>query len=257
MTTPLLATRQLTVSIGATRVAQRLDLSVAPGERLAVLGRNGTGKSTLLATLAGLRAPDAGTVELCGSRYRELGARRAARLRGYLPQVAIDPFQSSVLETVLTGRHPHLGRWAWESVDDERIAREALAEVGLARLDARDVHTLSGGERQRLAIATVLAQCPRVALLDEPLAHLDLNHGIAVLESLTRRARGDGVAIVMVLHDVNLALRHADSALLLFGEGETLAGPVEAVLDERSLSRLYAWPLRELRDGGRRHFVPE
>jgi iron complex transport system ATP-binding protein len=118
------------------------------------------------------------------------------------------------------------------------------------------VHTLSGGERQRLAIAALLAQQPRLYLLDEPLAHLDLNHQIAVLELLSRRAREDGVGIVMVLHDINLALRHADRALLLFGEGRTLEGPVEAVLTAESLSRLYGHPLRELRDGGARHFVP-
>jgi iron complex transport system ATP-binding protein len=254
--TALLSVRDLDVNIGSVRVAAGLGFDLAAGECLAILGRNGTGKTTLLSTLAGLRETEAGSVSLCGESYETLGPRRAAQLRGLLPQGHLDAFQSTVLETALIGRHPHVGRWAWEGKEDERIAREALAAVDLAGLGSREVHTLSGGERQRLAIAALLAQQPRLYLLDEPLAHLDLNHQIAVLELLSRRAREDGVGIVMVLHDINLALRHADRALLLFGEGRTLEGPVEAVLTAESLSRLYGHPLRELRDGGARHFVP-
>lgn len=254
--TALLSVRDLDVNIGSVRVAAGLGFDLAASERLAILGRNGTGKTTLLSTLAGLREAEAGSVSLCGESYETLGPRRAAQLRGLLPQGHLDAFQSTVLETALIGRHPHVGRWHWEGKEDERIAREALAAVDLAGLGGREVHTLSGGERQRLAIAALLAQQPRLYLLDEPLAHLDLNHQIAVLELLSRRAREDGVGIVMVLHDINLALRHADRALLLFGEGRTLEGPVEAVLTAESLSRLYGHPLREMRDGGARHFVP-
>lgn len=254
--TVLLSVRDLDVNIGSVRVAAGLGFDLEPGQRMAILGRNGTGKTTLLSTLAGLREAEAGSISLCGETYGRLGPRRAARLRGLLPQGHLDAFQSTVLETALIGRHPHIGRWAWEGREDERIAREALAAVDLAGLGSREVHTLSGGERQRLAIAALLAQRPRLYLLDEPLAHLDLNHQIAVLELFSRRARADGVGIVMVLHDINLALRHADRALLLFGEGRTLEGPVAAVLTAESLSRLYGHPLRELRDGAARYFVP-
>ncbi|MBE7423003.1 MAG: ABC transporter ATP-binding protein [Zoogloeaceae bacterium] len=254
--TSMLSVRDLDVNIGTVRVAAGLTFELGPGERLAILGRNGTGKTTLLTTLAGLREPEAGAIALCGNAYETLDARQAARLRGLLPQGHLDAFQSTVLETALIGRHPHLGRWHWEGREDERIAREALAAVDLAGLGGREVHTLSGGERQRLAIAALLAQQPRLYLLDEPLAHLDLNHQIAVLDLLSRRAREDGVGIVLVLHDINLALRHADRALLLFGEGRTLEGPVAAVLTAESLSRLYGHPLREMRDGAARYFVP-
>jgi iron complex transport system ATP-binding protein len=252
----LLGVRDLDVNIGSVRVAAGLGFDLEAGQRMAILGRNGTGKTTLLTTLAGLRETESGSIEVCGERYETLGPRRAAQLRGLLPQGHLDAFQSTVLETALIGRHPHVGRWAWEGREDERLAREALAAVDLAGLGSREVHTLSGGERQRLAIAALLAQQPRLYLLDEPLAHLDLNHQIAVLELLSRRAREEGVGIVMVLHDINLALRHADRALLLFGEGRTLEGPVEAVLTAESLSRLYGHPLREVRDGGARYFVP-
>jgi iron complex transport system ATP-binding protein len=252
----LLSVRDLDVNIGTVRVAAGLGFDLEAGQRMAILGRNGTGKTTLLNTLAGLREAESGSIAVCGERYETLGSRRAAQLRGLLPQGHLDAFQSTVLETALIGRHPHLGRWDWEGREDECLAREALAAVDLAGLGAREVHTLSGGERQRLAIAALLAQQPHLYLLDEPLAHLDLNHQIAVLDLLSRRAREDGVGIVMVLHDINLALRHADRALLLFGDGRTLEGPVEAVLTAESLSRLYGYPLREVPDGASRHFVP-
>ncbi|MBA3032081.1 MAG: ABC transporter ATP-binding protein [Gammaproteobacteria bacterium] len=277
----ILQARALTVSIGPHRVCAGLDLDLAAGERLAILGRNGVGKSTLLATLAGLRAPDAGEIRLDGRTYAELGIKTAARLRGWLGQERGDPFASTVLETVLTGRHPHLDRWAWESSIDKDIARAALQSLGLAGMEERAIQTLSGGERQRAAIATLLAQQPRLYLLDEPLAHLDLNHQIATLELFaqeTRRAapsvsrppggrtpqsgvlggesscaRRESVAVAMVLHDPNFALRFCDRALLLFGDGCHVEGPVAAVLDVDSLSRLYGHPLRRVENV----FIPE
>jgi iron complex transport system ATP-binding protein len=238
-------------------VVRGLDLSINPGERLAILGRNGVGKTTLLHTLAGLRAPQYGEIRLAGDCYATLGPRCAARLRGLLPQHQGDAFAASVLETVLVGRHPHLSRWDWESAADEALAQQALAALGLADLAHRSIHTLSGGERQRVALATLLVQQPRVYLLDEPLAHLDLNHQIAVLELIGRRVRDEQAALVMVLHDVNLAAHFSDQALLLHGQGEHQLGASSAVLDAASLSRLYGHPLREVRDAHRRWLVPE
>ncbi|MDP2832031.1 MAG: ABC transporter ATP-binding protein [Pseudomonadota bacterium] len=259
--TPLLACRDLAVSIGGKQVVRGLNLALVPGQRLALLGRNGVGKTTLLHTLAGLRAPDAGEITLSGQTYAELGPRGAAKLRGLLPQHQGDAFAASVLETVLIGRHPHLSRWDWESTADEHLAREALAAVGLADLAARPIHTLSGGERQRVALATLLVQAPKLYLLDEPLAHLDLNHQIAVLELMNHRVREEVVtnpaALVMVLHDVNLAAHYSDQALLLYGEGEHQLGDSRTLLNATTLSRLYGHPLREMRDENSRWFVPE
>ncbi len=255
--TALLNVRGLAVSIAGKSVVRGLNFALQPGDRLAILGRNGVGKTTLLHTLAGLRAAEAGAIELSGDSYAALGPRGAARLRGLLPQHQGDAFAASVLETVLVGRHPHLSRWDWESAADERLARAALAEVGLADLAARSIHTLSGGERQRVALATLLVQQPRLYLLDEPLAHLDLNHQIAVLELIGRRARAEGGAVVMVLHDVNLAARFSDLVLLLYGDGEHELGDSADLLDADRLSRLYGHPVRVLQDGERRWFVPE
>lgn len=255
---PLLATRGLDVDVAGRTLVRGLDLRLAAGETLAILGRNGSGKSTLLHTLAGLRAPAAGGVELCGSPYAEHDTRAAARLRGLLTQTQVDAFPATVLETALVGRHPHLGRWAWEGTGDARIARTALEATGLAGLESREVHTLSGGERQRLAIAALLTQQPLLYLLDEPLAHLDLNHQIAMLALTSHYAHDGGAGFVIVLHDVNLALRYCTRALLLHGDGRWQEGPVDRVLTAATLSELYGHPMRELQDahdGGGRYFI--
>ncbi len=255
ITQALLSTRGLDVAIAGRTLVRDLDIRVDSGETLAILGRNGSGKTTLLHTLAGLRPPSCGGVELCGKQYLAHGPRAAARLRGLLAQTQSDAFPASVLETALIGRHPHLGRWAWESASDERIARDALSAVGLQDLEGREVHTLSGGERQRLGIATLLTQQPLLYFLDEPLAHLDLAHQIAILELTRRYAAACGAAFVVVLHDMNLALRYCRRTLLLFGDGRWQEGTSEEVLTAESLSELYGHPLRELNDGGCRYFV--
>ena len=256
MSAALLTVRGLAVAIGGRTVVRELDLEIASGERLAILGRNGAGKTTLLHTLAGLREPAAGRIELCGTQLAQTPARRVAQLRGVVLQQQVDAFPSSVLETALIGRHPWLGRWAWESAADARIARAALAAVDLADFAARDVHTLSGGERQRLAIATLLTQQPRLALLDEPLSHLDLNHQIAALQLLSRTAAEAGTALVMVMHDPGLAARYCDRALLVHGDGRVESGSGAAMLTAERLSALYQHPLRMIEADGQRCFLP-
>ncbi|MBI4985858.1 MAG: ABC transporter ATP-binding protein [Rhodocyclales bacterium] len=252
----MLTTAALDVSIGSVDVCRRLDLSLARGESLAILGRNGAGKSTLLATLAGLRPAQGGRIAIAGIELPARDGRALAAQRGYLAQQQHDAFATEVLEAVLAGRHPHLSRWEWESAGDRRIAEQALATVGLAGVGSRPLHTLSGGERQRVALATLLAQQPGLYLLDEPLTHLDLNHQIATLEILAGLVR-DGAAVVAVLHDPSLALRYFARALLLFGSGESLAGPAPEVLTAANLSRLYGHPLRRFDGAGHPVFIPE
>jgi iron complex transport system ATP-binding protein len=253
---PLLAVHGLTVTIAGLGVCSGLELAVLPGESWAILGRNGAGKTTLLSTLAGLRAPAAGSIELDGRALAGLPARELARLRGVLAQDDNDAFPATVLETVLIGRHPHLSRWQWESADDIRIAREALAAADMTGTDARDVRTLSGGERRRVALAALLAQQPRLLLLDEPSSHLDLSHQLALLERLVSAVRAESKALLMVVHDVNLALRYCDHVLLL-ADGEALAGPAPALLTAERLSRLYRVPLRVLAGPRGDVFTPE
>lgn len=251
----LLEARDLALQAGGRVFCCGVSLEVAAGRCVVLLGPNGSGKTTLLHTLAGLRAPASGSVSLAGIAPQAWPAAELARFRGLLAQQQDDHFPATVLETVLVGRHPHLGRWGWEGAEDEAVAREALAAVGLAGMAARDVLTLSGGERQRVAIATLLVQSPRLMLLDEPTNHLDLHHQIAALD-LFRSLAGQGRAVVMVLHDINLAARYADSVVLFDGDGGAQAGDAASMLDAARLSRAFDHPIGVIMDDGHPVFVP-
>jgi iron complex transport system ATP-binding protein len=170
-----------------------------------------------------------------------------------LPQNVEDPFPASVIETVLLGRHPHIPRWQWESARDLAIASAALAAVGLAGYEERDILTLSGGERRRAALAAVLAQTPRIFLLDEPTNQLDPNHQLEALQLLRQRADA-GAAVIATLHDPNLAERFADDALLIGKNGDWQCGPVADILTSRHLSALYDTRFETAQIGGRRVF---
>jgi len=242
----LLVTKDLAVAIAGKLVCRDLDLHIRCGQRWAVLGPNGSGKTTLLHTLAGFRPPQAGEITLKGRHLNTWQLRQRAKLLGALLQHYDDPFPSTVLETALIGRHPHLQRWEWEDSDDVAQARRALALMDLAGFENRTIATLSGGERRRLAIATLLTQNPQLLLLDEPTNHLDLFHQLRALDLFTQLASQEARALIMVLHDITSAVRYCDHALMLFGEGETLAGAVTDLITEENLARLYGHPIRRL-----------
>lgn len=242
----LLSAQGIAVTIAGRWVCRDLELCIRPGERWAVLGPNGSGKTTLLHTLAGLRPTQGGDIMLRGRHLNTWRPRERARLLGILLQDYDDPFPSTVLETALIGRHPHLKRWQWEDDDDRARARSALGRMDLAGFENRAIATLSGGERRRLAIATLLTQDPQLLLLDEPTNHLDLLHQIHALELLARLTTQEDRGIIMVLHDITSAARYCDHALLLFGRGEALAGAVTDVVNEENLARLYGHPIRRL-----------
>jgi len=167
-----------------------------------------------------------------------------------------DAFPATVLESVLVGRHPHLSRWQWESAEDVRIAREALAAADMAGTEARDVRTLSGGERRRVALAALLAQQPHLFLLDEPSSHLDLSHQLMLLERLAAAVRLGDKSLIMVVHDVNLAVRYCDHALLL-ADGEALAGPAQELFTAERLSAVYRVSLKEVAGPRGNLFAPD
>jgi iron complex transport system ATP-binding protein len=252
---PLLEARGLTVIAGHRRLVSGLELALHPGEALAVLGPNGVGKTLTLQTLAGLRKPDGGAVLVAGKPIADWPRRALAQRLGLLPQGIEDPFPATVMEEALIGRHPHLGFWQWEGAEDLALARRALGEVDLAGLEERLLDTLSGGERRRLGVATLLVQDPGIWLADEPTNHLDPQHRLAVMQLLAARAR-DGRAVVVTLHDVNLAAGWCDRCLLLYGDGSWRLGPADEVLTEQAISRLYRMPVRRLEFEGRGLFLP-
>ena len=249
-----LAALNLSVRAGARELVRELSVQFTPGEVVAILGRNGSGKTLTLHTLAGLRTAAAGEVRLDGTPLLQFKRRSVALRLGLLPQDLEDAFVTTAMETVLIGRHPHLALWQWETAEDERLAREALAAVDMGDFAVRRSDTLSGGEQRRVAVAALLAQQPGIFLLDEPTNHLDPHHQLAVL-GLFRELANQGRTVVTTLHDPTLAARFADRALLLFGDGRWSLGPVSSALTAVSLSELYLAPMMELGKNGRRVFV--
>src|SRR6202049_657208 len=163
---PLLECRRIDVCVGSRTLVRGCDQEVRRVSLLAILGPNGCGKSLSLHTFAGLRSPEAGELLISGRPLTDWPRRALARELALLPQNVEDPFPASVIETVLLGRHPHIARWPWESDRDLAMPSDALAAVGLAGYEERDVLTLSGAERRRAALAAVLAQKTRHFLLD-------------------------------------------------------------------------------------------
>lgn len=233
-----LAATDLDVGVAGRDLVCGMNLAIRAGEILAILGPNGVGKSLTLHTLAGLRPPDNGAISLGGSPLNTLDRQQIATCVALLPQYTEDIFPATVLDTVMIGRHPHIGRFQWESGSDREIARAALQQLDLLELQNRNVGTLSGGERRRLAIAQVLTQNPSTYLLDEPTNHLDPHHQLDVLHLFRQRAAA-GAAVAVSLHDVNLAARFADRCLLLYGDGRWNVGETAEVLSTQSLTNLY------------------
>ncbi len=252
MTTPvLLSARGLSICAGGDELLTGLTLELRRGELLAVLGRNGAGKSLLLHTLAGLRAPAAGDIRLQDKSLDELSRRSIAQQLGFLPQDAEPPPHMQVMEWVLGGRFAHGSAWRWPSAQDRQIAAQALQRVQLSALAQRWLPTLSGGELRRAALATLLAQDPALMLLDEPTNHLDPRQ-IAGVMQLARSACDGGAGVIVTLHDPQLASRWADRALLLHGDGSWQLGAAAETLSAASLSALYDTPFTEAQIGDRR-----
>jgi iron complex transport system ATP-binding protein len=254
---PLLVAQGLAVSIAGIPVCRDLDLVIEAGERWCLLGRNGAGKTTLLNTLAGLHRPDSGSLSLAGGDLFAIAHKTRARLVGLLPQDHADAFPATALETVLTGRHPWLGRLQWEGADDYRIARDALSMVDLGDMETRSVATLSGGERRRLGIATLLAQDSQLLLLDEPSNHLDIHQQVRMLDLLRQQATDRGKALCVVMHDLNLATRCCDKFLLLFGDGSCAQGSAGTVLTRERLQKLYRHRLHRIEGPSGPVWIPE
>jgi iron complex transport system ATP-binding protein len=253
----MLGCRGVSLAVPGRVLCRDLSVDFAPGEVWAVLGRNGTGKSTLIHALAGLTTPAGGVVELDDAPIRSHDARLRARGVGVLLQMEAGTYWGSAADYVLLGRFPHASAWAGYSRADFDQAAAALDAVGMRRFAAQRFDALSGGERQRTRIAQILAQAPRIYLLDEPLQHLDLAHQGQILALVGERARTRGETAVMVMHEPLWIGRCCTHALILNGDGSVSAGRAEAVLTRERLEHAYGCALREVRHGSERSFVPD
>jgi len=224
---------------GAPLVVDGVTVRLASGALAGILGPNGSGKTSLLRLLSGTHRPTSGRVLLASRPIDELSRREVARQIAVVPQETELAFEYSAIEIVLMGRHPHLGVFAVEGPDDERIAREAMAATGTIDLADRPFHQLSGGEKQRVVIATALAQSAGLMLLDEPTASLDLGFQLEIASLLTRLNEEHGVTMAISTHDLNLAASICRELILMRGGKVLAAGPTADVLTPENIKLLY------------------
>jgi ABC-type cobalamin/Fe3+-siderophores transport system ATPase subunit len=237
--TSILSANGLTVVRGRRRILEAASLTLMPGALTAIVGPNGSGKSTLLRTLAGIWQPVSGSVTLDGRPVAGLSRRDIARQLSFLPQDTRCDFAFTVDEIVTMGRYPHRGRFTPQAKRDRDAIDEAIATCDLQDLRSRTLDRLSGGERQRVAIARCLAAEPSILLLDEPTAHLDVEHALTVL-TVCRRLATAGATVVVAMHDLATALRAADRAVLMHCGRIVASGPARDILTPSHCREVFA-----------------
>jgi iron complex transport system ATP-binding protein len=240
----MLDVRRLSAGYPGRPVLHDVDLGVAAGEVIALVGPNGCGKTTLIRAISGALPVAAGAVAIGGTDVRELGAAALARRVAIVAQAAPLPQRFSALEVAMMGRTPHLRLLQWESRRDAAIVRAAMERARCWDLRARAVDELSGGERQRVIIARALAQEPDLLLLDEPTSHLDLRHQVETFRLLRELGAERGLAALAVVHDLTLAATFADRIVMLCDGRVVAAGEARGVLTAERIAAVYGVPVR-------------
>jgi ABC-type cobalamin/Fe3+-siderophores transport system ATPase subunit len=247
----LLEIQFLSVAYADRMVLKDISLSLDPGSVLVIIGPNGAGKTTLIRALSGVIPIQSGKVTVDGNELVGMSEPERARKIAVVPQARNLPPAFTGWEIVLLGRTPHINWFGQTSLEDENIVRKSMVLTDTFDLADRRVGELSGGEQQRLLLARALAQQASILLLDEPVTHLDLHYQISILDQIRSLAKGGGLGVLAVLHDLNMAARFADkAALLVNGEIRALGSP-EEVLTPALLSDAYSLPMEVFR-----HFSP-
>jgi iron complex transport system ATP-binding protein len=223
----LLHTHNLQIKVGTHELITDLNWEVQRGQFWCVLGKNGSGKSSLLHVLAGLNPCHPNSLSYTGKNIQDIDAATLARHRSLMLQQHVDSFSHSVLDTVLIGRLPYRYGGEWDAEEDVNLAHSALQQCGLSHKVNADVRLLSGGERQRVALAAQLCQQADVMLLDEPISHQDVAHQLSVMQLLS--SLKENCAVIATCHDLQLARRFATHALIL-GEGQHWQGVAQEVI---------------------------
>lgn len=220
-------------------VLKNISFEAGKGEIIGIIGPNGSGKTTLLKVIDGILFPQKGDVQIQGRSIRQIKRHVLARLVAVVPQETYMIFPFRVAEVVLMGRYPHLGRLVFEGKRDYQIARNAMEKTDILSFADRKVHQLSGGERQRVWIARALAQEPQIMLLDESTAFLDIRHQVTFFELIKSINKKEGLAVIVVTHDINLAAQYADRIILLNRGRIYEMGVPENVITESNITQVY------------------
>ena len=240
---PFFEARRLTYQYPSGPLAVRgVSLEIVAASMTAVIGANGSGKSTLIRMLAGLLRPASGEILLDGTGLEKWQPRKRAREIAYMPQVTATAFPFPVVDMVLSGRTPHVPRFNLESAQDREKAMEALESTGAAHLAGRSFTALSAGERQMVILARALAQEPRLLLLDEPSASLDLKHRADLMRTLARLREQRGLSVIMITHDLQLTGSLFDRILAMRCGEVAAQGPPVEVLRSSLLAQIYNEP---------------
>src|SRR5512147_1312113 len=240
----MLKIKNLSVDYGTRRILHEVSLEVQSGEVLALIGPNGAGKSTLIRAVSGVIPTASGQVRTNGDDFAALPPLRRARYVATVPQAVSMPPAYTVWETVLFGRTPYLGFLGQPSQADEEVARQALERVSALPLADRRVGELSGGEQQRVLLARALCQSTPILLLDEPTAHLDLQYQVNLLQLVHELAHKDHLAVLVALHDLNLAAHYADRVALMVAGTLKAMGKPEEVLQSKLIEEAYCLPVQ-------------
>lgn len=231
---PLLEVRGLTHQFENVPVLRDVSLEVDTGDFLGILGPNGSGKTTLLKCISGVLEPLRGSIFLEGNRLADLSTMEIARIISVVPQGVEIGFDFSVAKFVMLGRIPFLKPFRGETPRDYSVVEWAMGVTGVTGLAQRSFMALSGGERQRVVVAQALAQQPRLLLLDEPAAHLDISQETEIFNLIRNLNREHGITVLVVLHDLNLAARYCKTLILLKeGSVYTKGLPTEVLTPEK------------------------
>ena len=235
---PAIRVEAVTFAYGSDVVLRDVSCTIGRGEFVGIIGPNGSGKSTLLKLMSGYLRPARGQVAIDGSPAERLSRAALGRLIGVVPQDTLVALPFTVMEMVLLGRTPHGAGFAFEDEHDLAAARRAMERTDTVALAGRRVTELSGGERQRVILARALAQEPRILLLDEPAAFLDIRHEVEMYD-LLRDLQREGMTVVSVLHDLNIAALYCDRLVLLAGGQVARAGTPAEVITYQMLTEVY------------------
>lgn len=239
----MLKIQNLSASYQSRQVLHNISFDVKNGEVFALIGPNGAGKSTIIRAASGV-IPSTGHIHTNGDNFQTLTPIQRARYLAVVPQAIALPPAFTVWETVLMGRTPYLGFLGQTSTRDEELARRALSRVHALDFAERRVGELSGGECQRVLLARALCQSTPILLLDEPTAHLDLQYQVSLLELIRELARQENLAVLIALHDLNLAAHYADRIALLVGGNLRAIGSPREVLTAETISNAYCLPVQ-------------
>ena len=249
-----ISTKNIEFSYGKDKILNKVDLNVFEGELIAIIGPNGTGKSTFIKCINGLLKADHGQVEIDNLDIKGMTQGQIAKKISYVPQSTSNIFNLTVLDMVLLGRRPHS---SFNSVKQDRIsALQALNALNIEHLAMRSFNNLSGGQQQKVVIARALAQEAGIILLDEPISNLDISHQIEVLETLKNLVDKRGISVLLILHDLNIASQYSHRIVMMNHGKVFSAGTPQEVLTHENIHDVYGIDVSIIRRSEKPYIIP-